>query len=194
MLRIILTFFFLSTTFLGSSQSADPSGQVSEPTVLSGVQAWEVERSNTFILGQRRRASGSILAAIGAGVASIGAVGLVIPLVALGGALSLIGGIQIVSGSVLVINATDIPPDVVQLPQPDLTGSRSLKEGPAERWKPILGEKIYFDLEGEAVSGRVMKSNLDATQFRVEFSQGGKLKRKWMFRRDIRKTAQKQGE
>ena len=153
-----------------------------------------MERSDTFILGQRRRASGTILAAIGAGVASIGAVSLVLPLVALGGGLSVVGGIQVVSGSILVLNAIDSPTKVEQVSQPQKMETRAPDSGAVSRWKPRQGEEVYFDQKGEVVSGRVVKSNLDATQFRVEFSQGGKLKRKWVFRKDIRQAEQKQGE
>ena len=191
MLRITFTFFFLSISFIGSSQSASPSDQVSESTVLAGVQAWEVERSDTFILGQRRRASGSILAAIGAGVASIGAVSLVVPLVALGGGLSVVGGIQVVSGSVLVLDATD----GVSLAKEDFREQPTasvVAEDKTPRWDPqVIGCVVFFDLGGEAISGRVIKSTFDGAQYRVEYSHYGKIKRKWLTLNDIRSTAEK---
>ena len=193
MLRIILAFFFLSTTLLGSCQSAEPSSQVSEATVLSEVQTWEVERCNTFILGSRRSANGTILGGLGFGLAAIGGAAVFSPLVVLGGALGLVGYVQTVSGSALVLRAIDepasLPPSKEQIEK-----SQDVLEVASGPWMPAVGGVVFFDLKGEVVSGRVMKFNMDVTQFQVQFKEGDKLRRKWVFRKDVRATAEKQGE
>ena len=181
MLRYLTTILLLAMVPFASAQAPDDAHE--RQALSSRIQSWDDARYNTYLLGQRRRSSGTIVSAVGAGILSFGAAAsLGGPAVVLGGAFVLVGGIQSISGSAKVLKAIDNnQPPLAQTDQQSATSEAKASLS----WKPEVGVVVFFERDEEVLEGRVLKANMDETQFRVEYTQTGKTKRKWMFGRSL---------
>ena len=190
MLRTFLLLSLFAVVLDAHAQEANNAQ--SQNASASALQLWDEARFNTYMLGQRRRSSGTIASAVGAGMLTLGAAGIGAPAVAIGAVFALVGGVQAISGSVKVLEAIDNrqPRERQSLPQavePESTAAQSPKPESVvvKSWKPEVGGIVFFELDGAVMQGQVLKANMDESQYRVEYDSAGKKKSKWIYRKAL---------